>query len=82
MVESQFKGGKSALEMLTLLKHENISRTTIYRAVKRIQYAISLSRKEGSGGKSERSEKIRAKRKFADHLRRNPAEPIRKLQER
>ena len=51
MVESLYKDGKSASEIFILLKHENISRATIYRAVKRLQYGISMSRKGGSGRK-------------------------------
>ena len=78
MVESLYKGDKSASEIFALLKHENISRATIYRAVKRLQYGISMSRKEGSGRKVKDQTKI-DKKKITDRLRRNPAQSIRKI---
>ena len=78
MVKSLYKGGKSPSEIFSLIKHENISRATIYCAVKRFQYGVSVSRKEGSGRKIKDQTKV-AKRKIADCLRLNPAQSLRKI---
>ena len=76
MVESPYKGGKSPSEIFAPIT--NISSATIYRAVKRFQYGVSVSRKEGSGRKIQDHTKV-AKRKIADLLRCNRAESLRKI---
>ena len=79
MVESLYKCGNRASKIFARIKYEGISRATIYRAVKRFQYEVSVSRKEGSGRKIKDQTKV-AKRKIADRLRRNPAQSIRKIE--